>query len=90
MPSPIHLHTVADLLARDHTVQLYCLHCDRWRTAPLEQLARRGLGDRPIATLHFRCVLCGARAQRQLRPPELPPATGTGWMEFRGTFPWNN
>lgn len=79
-PSPIHLHTVADLLARDHTLQLYCLHCDRWHAAPLEQLARRGLGDRPIAALHFRCTRCSTRAQRQLRPPELPPATGTGWM----------
>jgi hypothetical protein len=35
MPSPIHLHTVADLLARNHTLQLDCLRCDRWRQAPL-------------------------------------------------------
>jgi hypothetical protein len=82
MPSPIHLHTVADLLSRDHTLQLYCLRCDRWHQAPLEQLARRGLADRPITALRFRCARCGNPAQRQLRPPELPPATGTGWMEW--------
>lgn len=82
MPSPVHLHTVTDLLRRDHTLQLYCLRCDRWRRAPLEQLARRGLGDRPIAALRFRCAQCGDPAQRQLRPPELPPAAGTGWMEW--------
>ena len=89
MPSPIHLHTVADLLARNHTLQLYCLRCDRWRAAPLEQLAHQGLAHRPITALRFRCARCGTLAERQLRPPELPPATGTGWMEFRGTSPWN-
>jgi hypothetical protein len=82
MPSPIHLHTVADLLARHHTLQLYCLRCDRWRQAPLAQLATQGLADRPITALRFRCARCGSPAQRQLRPPELPPATGTGWMEW--------
>jgi len=89
MPSPIHLHTVADLLARDHTLQLYCLRCDRWCQAPLEHLAAQGLADRPITALRFRCSRCGTLAERQLRPPELPPAQGTGWLEFRGTFPWN-
>ena len=89
MPSPIHLHTVADLLARNHTLQLYCLRCDRWRKAPLETLAQRGLADRPITALQFRCIDCGSVAERQLRPPELPPAGATGWMEFRGTSPWN-
>jgi hypothetical protein len=87
MPSPIHLHTVADLLAGDHTLQLYCLRCDRWRKAPLETLAQRGLADRPITALRFRCTDCGSVAARQLRPPELPPAGATGWMECRGTSP---
>jgi hypothetical protein len=81
-PSPIHLHTIADLLARDHTLQLYCLRCDRWRQAPLEHLAAHGLADRPITALRFRCIRCGTLAERQLRPPELAPATGTGWMEW--------
>ena len=56
MPSPIHLHTVADLLARDHTLQLHCLRCDRWRKAPLEHLATQGLADPPITALRFRCA----------------------------------
>ena len=87
MPSPIHLHTVADLLERNHTLQLYCLRCDRWRQAPLEYLADRGMGAALIRTLRFRCVHCGTPAQPQLRPPELPPARATGWMECRGTSP---
>jgi len=81
MPSPIHLHTVADLLARDHTLGLYCLRCDRWAEAPLAKLAARGLADRPIQRLNFRCVICGRSAQCQLRPPALAPARVTGWME---------
>ena len=84
MPFPIHLHTVADLLARDHTLQLYCLCCDRWRAAPLEHLATQGLADRSITALRFRCARCGRLAERQLRPPELPPATGAGWMHPQG------
>jgi len=79
MPSPIRIATVADLLAHHHTLGLYCRHCARWSEAPLEKLAARGLGDRPIQRLSFRCVHCGTPAQRQLRPPALPPATYTGW-----------
>lgn len=79
MPSPIRIETVADLLARHHTLGLYCSACQRWAEAPLEKLAARGLGDRPIQRLSFRCVTCGTPAQRQLRPPEMPPASGTGW-----------
>jgi len=88
MPSPIRLHTIKDLLDRNHTLQLYCLRCDRWRTAPLERLTDRGLGAAPIRTLRFRCIRCGTPAQLQLRPPELPAAAATGWtaVEHR---PWN-
>ena len=81
MPSPIRIETVADLIARHHTLGLYCNPCRRWGEAPLEHLARRGLGDRPIRRLSFRCFHCGTPALRQLRPPALPPASGTGWME---------
>ena len=83
MPSPIHLHTVADLLARNHTLQLYCLRCDRWRAAPLEQLAHRGLADRPITP----CAFAAPDAARSpnansARPNYLPPRhrlDGTPW-----------
>jgi hypothetical protein len=90
MPSPIHLHTVADLIQHDHTLGLYCPRCPRWAQAPLERLAARGLAEEPIQRLRFRCVHCGTTAQRQLRPPELAPSTGIGWIQLRGTSPWNN
>jgi hypothetical protein len=78
---PIHLHTVADLIAREHTLGLYCHYCDRWSEAPLEQLAREGWARTPIVKLRFRCATCGGPAQRQLRPPAIPPArTGQGWI----------
>ena len=82
MPSRAHLHTVAGLLARNHTLQLYCLRCDHWRKAPLEHFAAQGFGDRPIATLRLRCSDCGAVPERQLRPPKSPPAIGTGWIQL--------
>ena len=86
MHTPIRLDTVADLITHEHSLRLYCRRCDRWAHAPLEKLVSRGLGDRAIRTLRFRCVHCGDPAVRQLRPPELPPASGTGWMEpARGT-----
>jgi hypothetical protein len=79
--TPIHLHTVADLIAREHTLGLYCHHCDRWTEAPLERLAREGWARTPIAKLRFRCAVCGGPAQRQLRPPAIPvPRNPTGWI----------
>jgi hypothetical protein len=88
MPAPIRIETVADLIARHHTLGLYCSACRRWAEAPLERLAARGLGDRPIRQLCFRCVHCGTPALRQLRPPALPPASGTGWMESPPLASW--
>jgi hypothetical protein len=78
---PVHLHTVADLLTYHHTLGLYCLPCDRWAEAPLANLAARGLADRPIQRLNFRCVICGRSAQCQLRPPALSSVRSAGWME---------
>ena len=79
--NPIHLHTVADLLAHQHTLGLYCHHCDRWSVAPLAQLARDGWGRTPVRKLRFRCSICGGPAERQLRPPALAPSQpGTGWI----------
>jgi len=78
---PVELRTVADLLDRDHTLGLYCQHCDRWATAPLAKLAARGKGDTPFARFRFRCVACGATGRMQLRPPVLLPATGNGWVQ---------
>jgi hypothetical protein len=80
MHIPIRLSTVADLLAREHTLGLYCQRCDRWAVAPLARLAHRGLGDRPIRRLRFRCVLCGSPATCQLRPPPLTASTARGWV----------
>jgi hypothetical protein len=79
--NPINLHTVSDLIARKHTLGLYCHHCDRWSEAPLEQLAQDGWARTPIVKLRFRCAVCGGPAQRQLRPPPMPAAQNrAGWI----------
>ena len=77
---PIELLTVADLLARDHTLGLYCQHCDRWAIAPLAKLAARGKGDTPFARFRFRCVVCGDKARMQLRPPAIRGPAAQGWV----------
>jgi hypothetical protein len=79
---PIHLRTVADLIARGHTLGLHCHHCDRWTEAPLEQLAQAGWARTPIVKLRFRCAVCGGPAQRQLRPPSISSMRPTrGWID---------
>jgi hypothetical protein len=80
MHSPIRLETVSDLLAREHTLGLYCTACDRWAHAPLEKLAARGKGDTPFARFRFRCVVCGAVARMQLRPPAMRGPAAQGWV----------
>ncbi|MFO1394204.1 MAG: hypothetical protein U1F09_10635 [Steroidobacteraceae bacterium] len=83
MMHPIHVHTVADLLARQHTLGLYCRHCIRWAEAPLQRLAETGWGRTPIARLRFRCERCGGPAERQLRPPQPRRSTARGWISTR-------
>jgi len=80
MHTPIRLETVADLLSRDHTLGLYCQHCDRWAHAPLQKLVARGKGDTPFNRFRFRCVVCGATGRMQLQPPALRAPAAQGWV----------
>ena len=64
-------YTVADFLAGQHQLELYCRHCDLRIPAPLDHLAREGWSLTPIARLRIRCERCGGPTQRQIRvrPP---------------------
>lgn len=65
----IRLHTINDLYQRQHTLGLYCLHCDRWGEANLDRLVRSGHGERIVTEIRFRCRDCGNPVEKQVRPP---------------------
>ena len=65
----ISMGTLQDLYDQDHTLGLYCIHCNRWETADLADLVSRGFGSRSVVCTRFRCRDCGEPAEKQLRPP---------------------
>jgi len=67
-------YTVADFLAGQHQLELYCRHCDLRIPAPLDHLAREGWALTPIARLRIRCERCGGPTQRQIKV-RLPSST---------------
>jgi hypothetical protein len=78
MPSPIHLHTVAELLANDHQLAAYCPRCDAWRVLPLGVLVGQGKGSLRLP-LRVRCRDCGEVGRLQVRPP-VPVRSSAGWI----------
>lgn len=93
-------YTVADFLAGQHQLELYCRHCDLRIPAPLDRLAREGWALTPIARLRIRCERCGGPTQRLIRVakpsaaaseiPQFPPPTLPQQAQrLRGTFSWN-
>ena len=65
----IRLQTFSELAARNHTLGLYCVNCDRWQVADLAGLIQAGRGSAVITQARFRCHDCGELAEKQLRPP---------------------
>lgn len=65
----IRLHTINDLHERQHSLGLYCIHCDRWGEANLDWLIRTGRGQRVVTETRFRCRDCGKAVEKQVRPP---------------------
>ena len=63
------LVTFEDLRSQRHSLGLYCIECNRWGEADLEQLIASGKGRRLLIESRFRCRDCGAVAEKQLRPP---------------------
>ena len=58
-----------DLLEHEHSLGFYCMACNRWGNADLEELIRSGRGHRAVSEARFRCKDCGAIVDKQVRPP---------------------
>jgi DNA-directed RNA polymerase subunit RPC12/RpoP len=69
------LATFADLKEQQHTLGLYCTHCNRWGEADIGHLISGGRGNHTLADANFRCRDCGRIVEKQLRPPV--PAIGS-------------
>lgn len=80
----LRLLTFGELLSQKHSLGLYCVECDRWGEANLDQLIRSGLGDRQLTDARFRCRDCGAVVEKQLRPP-VPTLGGSAAYIRMGT-----
>ena len=65
----ISMGTIEKLKQQNHTLALYCLPCNRWGEADLDQLVQSGKGDKPVIEARFRCRDCGAIVEKQVRPP---------------------
>ena len=63
------LESFQDLLKHNHSLGLYCMACNRWGSADLDELVRNGRGQRPVTKARFRCKDCGAIVEKQVRPP---------------------
>ncbi len=61
-------------------VHLYCLSCNRWGEANLDQLIQVGLGDKPVIEARFRCRDCGEIVEKQVRPPVPSFGSAVGYI----------
>ncbi len=65
----ISMGTVEELHSQSHTLALYCLSCNRWGEANLDQLIQIGQGDKSVTEARFRCQDCGEIVEKQVGPP---------------------
>ncbi len=74
------LVTFEDLRNQSHSLGLYCLDCNRWGEADLDQLIESGRGDQLLTESRFRCRDCGATVEKQLRPPMPEPGGAVAYI----------
>ena len=65
----ISMGTFEELRSQNHSLGLYCISCDRWGEANLDQLIQIGKGDKSVTEAQFRCRDCGEIVEKQVRPP---------------------
>ena len=65
----ISMGTIEELHAHNHTLALYCIHCNRWGEVNLDCLIQTGQGNKPVTEARFRCKDCGEIVEKQVRPP---------------------
>ncbi len=76
----ISVKTIADICSENYVLGLYCMHCDRWGEADLQQLLRCGKGEQLLFRSRFRCQECGQVVDKQLRPPVPTPGGSIGYI----------
>ena len=72
----ISIGTFEELQSQNHTLDLYCMPCDRWVMADLDWLIQIGKGDKPVTEASFKCRDCGEIVEKQVRPP-VPEIRGS-------------
>ena len=65
----LRLVTFKELRSQRHSLGLYCVDCNRWGEANLDLLVDSGRGDQALTESRFRCRVCGALVEKQVRPP---------------------
>ena len=76
------LATLDDLYQQQHSLGLYCVHCDRWAEADLSRLVAIGHGANVITRTRFRCSDCGTPAEKQVRPPVPQLGGAVAYVDF--------
>jgi DNA-directed RNA polymerase subunit RPC12/RpoP len=71
--------TAKNILEAQVILWLICGNCDREAKPDLPAIIRRGLGDRAVTDLRFRCSECGSRAVH----PRLSSVTADRGREDR-------
>ena len=65
----ISMRTFEELRKHSHSLALYCLPCNRWGEANLDELIQTGKGNMSVIETRFRCKDCGEVVEKQVRPP---------------------
>jgi hypothetical protein len=65
---PVNISTIADLGRNNMTLGLYCPECRRWAEI-IPAVWLKTHADVSYVGRAFRCKDCGARADKQVRPP---------------------
>jgi hypothetical protein len=52
--------TAKNIIKAEAILWLICGNCDREAKADLPAIIRRGLGDRAVTDLSFKCIECGS------------------------------
>ena len=76
----IYIATFAELSRQDYELALYCMSCDRWGEADLDQIIQAGKGNKAVTETSFRCRDCGGLAEKQLRPPVPTPGGAVAYI----------
>lgn len=65
----VRLDTPRNLYKYDHRIAVYCAECERWSELKLPDIEQRGMADRVLSDLSFKCGDCETYGEMQIRTP---------------------